>query len=119
MKLEDFVSETLQEIIRGVLGAQEFAANHGGEVVPPDVFYQGGATSERYWDQKDDFPVASIEFNVAVTAAEESSAKGGAGVFVGPFGVGTQGTLDSANQSVSRIKFTVPMKLPKQVSPST
>jgi hypothetical protein len=53
-----------------------------------------------------------LEFDVAVTAAEGSEKKGGIGIVVGSFGIGGQKASNISSQSVSRIKFSVPVPLP-------
>jgi hypothetical protein len=53
-----------------------------------------------------------LEFDVAVTAQEGTATKGGIGVFAGAIGLGSQGQSTAANQTVSRIKFAVPVLLP-------
>jgi len=57
--------------------------------------------------------LSNVEFDVAVTAEKSEGTKGGIGVFVGSIGLGAQGKSDLKNQSVSRIKFSAPISLPK------
>jgi small neutral amino acid transporter SnatA (MarC family) len=49
---------------------------------------------------------------VAVTATDGTKTKGGIGVFVGAVGLGSQGQSEELKQSMSKIKFTVPLALP-------
>ena len=57
----------------------------------------------------------NIHFDVAVSISESSETKGGIGVFAGPLGpVGSQDQSDVASSSMSRIKFSIPVKLPVQ-----
>ena len=113
MKLEDFISQTLREILVGIKQAQAFAEENGGEIVPPKIRFRTDQGLQLY-DQTDGTPVEKIEFDVAVTATEGTSTKGGIGVFVGAVGLGSQGQSNASNQSVSRIKFSVPVMFPKQ-----
>jgi len=113
MNLQDFVSETLREILAGIKQAQAFAEEHGGKVVPPRMSFRT-AEGTQVWDQHDGTPVQMIEFDVAVTAIEGTTTKGGIGVFVGAIGLGSQGQSNASNQSVSRIKFSVPVIFTKQ-----
>lgn len=98
MKLQDFVSETLKEIIDGVLAAQRYAASKNARINP-------GSPVRRESQQH-------VEFDVAVTTTEGTETKGGIGVFVGPVGLGSQGRTDNTNSSVSRIKFSIKVELP-------
>ncbi|SRR6266480_2435231 len=112
MKLKDFVAETLKEIIDGVIEARDYYATKGGSVNSPNIVYKMSAASQ-LMDQESGQIAQMIEFDVAVTAAEGTETKGGIGVFVGPIGLGSQGKSDSSNTSVSRIKFSIPVLLPK------
>jgi hypothetical protein len=113
MELKDFVSETLRQILGGVKEAQVFATEHGGKVVPQRIAFRTDQGLQ-LWDKQDGTPIQMIEFDVAVTATEGTATKGGIGVFVGAIGLGSQGQSSATNQSVSRIKFTVPVQFPKQ-----
>ncbi len=96
MKLEDFVAQTLKEIINGVKKAQSDTSQTGAVIntTPP---------TERS---------RIVEFDVAVTTTEGTKTEGGAGVFVGPIGLGTRGASDASTSSVSRVKFSVPVQFP-------
>lgn len=100
MELQDFIAETLKEIISGVRRAQESAIDLGAKINP-----RGGSIVE----------MRNVQFDVAVSTSEGAEKKGGIGVFVGPVGsVGSQDQSDLASSSMSRIKFSVPLKLPVQ-----
>jgi len=98
MNLQEFVTESLKQIMAGVADAQKDSTSTGRINPPSGPFV----------------PVKEIEFDVAVTVSQEQGAKGGIGIFVGAVGIGAQGKAQSANTSVSRIKFSVPVQLPNQ-----
>ncbi len=98
MDLETFVSETLQQIVKGVKTAQRHADCQTARINPVD--------------QQGFVHVKDIEFDVAVTVTEGAEKKGGIGVFSGVLGVGGQASSNTASSSVSRIKFSVPVILP-------
>ncbi|MCP5489319.1 MAG: hypothetical protein H7A43_11810 [Verrucomicrobia bacterium] len=112
MKLKDFVAETLNEIVDGVLVAQAHYKEKGGSVNSPDLQFRADQGLQ-LWDGVTGQPAHNIEFDVAVTTTEGTETKGGVGVFVGPIGLGSQGKSDASNTSCSRIKFSVPVFLPK------
>jgi hypothetical protein len=112
MKLKDFVAETLKEIIDGVTEAQGYYSSKGASVNSPNIVYRMAEASQ-LMDQVSGQIAQMVEFDVAITAAEGTETKGGIGVFVGPIGLGSQGKSDASNTSVSRIKFSVPVLLPK------
>lgn len=98
MNLQDFIKETLVEIMQGVRDAQqEIGANTSGE--PATV--TGTIVGSNVLQQ--------VDFDVAVTTTSESG--GGAKVSVLGIGAGMDGK--SSTEAVSRIKFSVPIKLPR------
>ena len=99
MELRDFVAETLKQIIDGVKLAQEHAKDAGAAINPPSPAHRAPQF---------------IEFDVAVTTTEGDQIKGGAGVFVGPVGLGTQAQSEATSSAVNRIKFSIPLLLPCQ-----
>lgn len=101
MKLENFVTETLVEIISGVKAAQEAADKLGAEINP----YRGSSDATQ-----------SIDFDVEVSTTSGTATKGRLGVFVGPIAAGTQGQSEAQAQSVGRIRFKVALTLPFQSS---
>ena len=52
--------------------------------------------------------------NFPVTVNEGSDAKGGAGIFVGPVGIGTQAGVSESESTISRIKFQIAVFYPYQ-----
>ena len=113
MKLQEFVSETLKEIIAGVKESQKYAESEGAWV-SPRMFTRGDKTSIRYLADKDHANIEQIEFDVAVTSTEGSATEAGAGIFVAAIGLGAKGKSDASSSSVSRIKFSIPLGLPTQ-----
>ena len=114
VELSQFVSETLNQILDGVLEAQKYAVEHKAFVNPigklsDDKKQVQGGTQTGDWH-----PLHPVEFDVVVTTEEKDAAQGGVGVFVGALAVGTKGTTESISQGVSRIRFTIPIVLPTQ-----
>ena len=58
-------------------------------------------------------PIRDVEFDVAVTVSKGSETKGGVLVVVGPWTLGSSGKSDSSSNSVSRVRFTVPIGYPR------
>ena len=111
MELDEFVAKTLEQIIKGVAGAQDAVRRRDanavinpsvGSALPPDRLDEGTGTL-----------VQEVSFDVAVTVSE--SGKSGAGLQVGAFGVGGKmgGGSKRARSEVSRIKFMIPVVLPE------
>jgi len=99
MDLKDFVSETLRQIVDGVKDAQPAAQSKGAVVVP---HYQHAE---------------KVEFDVAVTAVEGTEKGGKAGLLVWSLGGAVSGKFESSTSTVSRIRFSVAVELPKGNQP--
>jgi hypothetical protein len=114
MQLDDFVFETLKQLVDGVSRAKEYGAQKGAKVNPDNVRWDSrdGLQTALMYDQETLRPIHSVEFDVAVTTTEGTQDKVGAGIFVAAIGLGAQGQSKSENQSVSRIKFSVPVLYP-------
>jgi hypothetical protein len=105
MNLQEFVSESLNQITEGVASAKK---NHGDYVAPE---LSGGDDRPKGqlvtmgWK-----PAFLVEFDVAVTASESSSAGGGGGLKVlSVVSLEGGGKRSIENSSVSRVKFSVPI----------
>lgn len=92
--LQSFVAEALRQIVRGVHDANEQILEFGA-----------GAGGQR---------ANEVHFDVAVTATQEAKDHTGIGVLVAAFGAGT--TTESIDQAetVTRIRFTVPLWFDKR-----
>lgn len=110
MNLQDFIQETLVQIITGVKNAQDKIGESGASINPIGLYrmhdqlggrgYHSGAVTE------------TVEFDVAVTVTEVESTKKGAGAFISVVALGAQKQTEAHSSSVSRIKFSVPALLP-------
>lgn len=116
LKLEDFVAETLKQIINGVRAAQSHAKECGAEVSPKELVTYGrdGMQTAVVQQRSTGRPIDTITFDVAVTASSGDEAHGGVGVFVMGVSLGGKKSTDSRTEATSRITFAVPMFLPVQ-----
>ncbi|RKY04210.1 MAG: hypothetical protein DRP56_10340 [Planctomycetota bacterium] len=78
-----------------VKDTQEFASQEGAVVAP-------------YHDYR-----KTVEYDVAVTAVEGTEAGAKAGISVWSIGAGGNVKTESTNTTVSRIKFSISLELPK------
>lgn len=118
IQLKDFVSESLKQIIQGVQSAQDFAEENQAKVAPAGIY----GTTPEYAAQlgiigKGEDYLIPIDFNIAVTASESEEASGGIGVLVSVLGASVKGKSEETSSTVSRIKFIIPISLPKQGNP--
>lgn len=111
MKLGDFVSATINQVIDGVIAAQKYGKEKGARVVPQNLPVRdntGRAVNVNYRPDQE----CIIEFDIGVTTTEGTQTEGGAGIFVGPVGIGGRGRASEDSQSVNRITFKIPVVLP-------
>ncbi len=115
MELKYFISETLSQIIDGVIDAQEKVQQSGasGGRISPHVRSISESAS-LYGRTNDKLPVILVDFDVSVEAKEESGTKGGIGVVSGIFNLGSSGESKENRQSSNNIKFSIPVALPLQ-----
>lgn len=113
MKLQDFISETLTEIIQGVKNAQEFASKNGAMVNPTSQRLVG-THSNALWDDDNQILGQQIEFDITVTTRDEGQTEGKAGVFVTFLKAGIAGKEETENIATNKIKFSIPIFLPIQ-----
>ena len=113
MKLQDFISETLKEIIAGVKEAQDYASEQNAKV-NPSAKHIGDIESQILVDADNLEHLQNVDFDVAVMSTEGTEAKGGAGILVASIGFGIHQKTDTSNNIVNRVRFSVPLALPLQ-----
>jgi hypothetical protein len=120
MKLEEFIEESLKQIICGVKKAQDatrLADKHPQEaalVNPGDIMYSAdSAPKGKYFATVGRDIVHFVDFDVAVTTDYKDEAKGGIGLKVFGIGIEGGGAIVEGGATVSRIKFQVPIILPR------
>jgi len=111
MNIEDFVSESLVQITKGVISAQRQLDDTKALVNPlMRTISEKHKIAEA--EMRSGHVVSFVEFDMAVTATKDKETKGGIGVVAGVFTLGSVGKSDAASGSESRIKFSVPLLLP-------
>lgn len=120
MNLEEFVKISLEQIISGVKKAQESTKlpnKHPSEadLVNPAIMYSAdSAPKGKYFATTQRNLVHFVDFDVAVSAEDSTEAKGRFSLKVAGLGgveAGAGGSEKST--SISRVKFSVPIQLPK------
>ena len=104
MKLSEFVSDTLVEIMEGVVAAQEqwTAGGKKGHINPVWGGYAEGHKN-----------IQNVTFDVAVTVSESSKGEAKAGIKVLAVGeLGGTKALEQQSSNVSRISFIIPIAPP-------
>lgn len=114
MNLQEFISETLFQITEGVRLAQERTQSSGAMINAKDYVIQ--PSGQLQWGDFDRTTNIgqTVEFDVAVTVGDSENMKGGMGITAGIITVGYKADKGKDNNTVSRIKFSVPVFLPQQ-----
>lgn len=112
MQFDDFVSQTLKQIIDGVSTAQEYARSKRANINPSSARFHS-STEGSIFCQNTGIPLQNVEFDVAVTVAESQKNNNG-NPSVGEISVTSSNEATTQNSSVSRIKFKVPVLLPHE-----
>ena len=111
MDLQEFVTQTLLQITKGVQQAQEPARQLGGHVNATTTSAQKGDSI--LGQMANGQHVSLVSFDVALSVSESGSAGGGARLAVASFfSTGVEGTTKNAQESTSRVSFKVPLALP-------
>lgn len=115
MNLEDFIAETLTQIVGGISKAQGKIESYGAEVNPK---MQSNSTVNSalgliYTGQPGIY-AQLVQFDVALTVKEGTGTKGGIGIASGIVNLGSSGQSTNENTSVNQVKFAVPLALPQK-----
>lgn len=109
MELKEFIKTVVVEIFEGVKEAQNIIKEDGSVINPYDWHNPN-------FDRESAFAVtdkAHIDFEVAITVSDNTESKGSVGIFIASLGVGVQGKNSTGNESISKIKFSIPVKYPQ------
>ncbi len=117
MELKEFISETLAQIVGGVVDARaKVDALNAIARVNPFLDPMADQLAKHGLTLAGGDAVQFVEFEVSVTTRDTSGTKGGVGVFVVPFTLGSSGQSSNEQSGSSKIKFRVPLTLPREVS---
>ena len=115
MKLEDFVSEALLQVIGGVQKAQKgLQGQNSTAQVNPSIYYKNEDVLPERRNGPSGGQVISMKFDVSVTVADEAETGANIGIVVGSIRLGATGKSGESNSMFSRIQFEIPMVLPVQ-----
>lgn len=109
MELDEFIKETLCQIVKGVVLAQDATKNHGAIINPKDY----GTDTAIYTSREGrEFAVQKVDFELGLTEISNNEKKTGIGVMFNSVGIGFDRKNSGENSSISNIKFSIPIKLP-------
>lgn len=111
MELKDFVKETLLQISEGVTEAQKGLGPGSTAIINPHNIAPA-QNGDRYLSSSGYTIVQDIEMEVAITVSDKEGNEGGLKVAAGFISVGGGLKSETHNNTISTIKFTIPMTLP-------
>lgn len=116
MNLDDFIFETVSQIVNGINRVNEQYAESGAKIDSRNLNFSGSKNGGGivYSDRTDGEVIENVQFDVAITASENEKGKGGIGVYFGALGIGGQIQDEVGTTEVSRIKFSLPLYLPNK-----
>ena len=122
MHLQEFITETISQIIDGVSGAKSRSDAARIRIAPNLKHYMDRLRDDFVGDDLklphdvtvnvDGQIIVMIDFDVVLTKTEDTETKGGIGVFLGTVGLGSQGKSGNSNSTETKIHFRVPVALP-------
>jgi hypothetical protein len=116
MDLQEFIKESLVQISKGIIEANEALADTDAVVNPTGVQAYSteakayGRVDERFKDK--DSIVHLVKFDVALHAEAGTETGGGLKLSIASIGVGAEGKSSDSEKSESRIQFDIPMVYP-------
>lgn len=118
MELDQFITTTIKSIIKSVNDTMDFAESNGAIINPiimERIDDHDQKTSIWRKDGKDGRrQLTNIDFDVAVTASNEENNKIGGGLKIQVLNLGASTSENLANETMSRIKFSLKLALPHQ-----
>lgn len=112
--LEDFIAQTLSQIMRGVRTAQHSTEGNARTEMMAVINPAEQVGDPRHVDGR---PIDTVDFDVAVTTTVSQDGETMGGIKVLGIGIGGSSKEEQSHTSVSRIKFSVPAFLPTQEYP--
>lgn len=113
MDLKEFTKQALIQIVEGSSDANEELAALGAYIPYSNIGNTKSAYS--YDENRVARLIVDVDFDVAITATETESANGGASLKVASLlNIGGCGENKIENQTISRIKYTLPLVLAKK-----
>jgi hypothetical protein len=101
MNIKEFVSDSLVQICEAVLDAQEKTSKSGARVNP---YFRRAKPEEA---------AQVVKFDLAVTVSQQANGKAGGEIKILGASLGGGGELATSEQTISRIKFEIPIDLPR------
>ena len=112
MKLDQYVEETIKQVISGIGAAKEYGDKNNAQVNPASATFRSENSTIIYCAATG-VPIQQIEFDIVVSVTDGNSTTESPEITVGAVS-SSQGsqTSETTNSSTNRIKFSIPVLLP-------
>jgi len=114
VELNEFVRQTITQVLEGVTNAQSDAVEINAAFINPPLTGFSGSAAEYGLLKALDGVATEMQFDVVLTAEEGKSTKAEIGVVAGLASLGSTGESSAYSASVIKVKFNVPVQLPIQ-----
>lgn len=108
MKLEDFVANTITEIVRGAVKPQSTLGDNVS-VNPASLQKYATLPGERTMEARRSLKPQSVDFDVQLTTGSSTTTSGKAGVAIKVLNRGTPGESANESEAVQRVRFSIPL----------
>jgi len=121
MKIDDFISETIEGIALGIIKANEKLNKKNCYVNLPKAVVRGKDESSivvaEVAPPEDNSTrlVEKVRFDVSVVVEESTKTSGKAGVGISILNLSTEGASDSGSSNASRVSFSIPVVFPTAI----
>lgn len=111
MDLKEFTTQTLVQIVEGAIEANAQLSRSNSFVPTTDTLGCPKDELEARWEKP---LMHNVDFDVAITTIESDGKSGGAGIRVASLALG--GNIESKieNQTISRVKYSIPIVIGEQ-----
>lgn len=115
MNLDEYVKQTLVQIVKGINDANKELIPNGAfvpseDVEPWDKENTGGL--QAYDEEDEPHLIRNVDFDIAIAVGNEKSKGGKAGLEVVSIQLGRHMESKATSSLVNRIKFSIPLALP-------
>lgn len=114
MDIKDFIKESLLQIVDGITEANKALESKGASIPTTGVAGEGvWWTLIKEGNDRHTKHAMRIDFDLAVTISQSDNFKAGGGISIASL-VNTKTSVENISQSesISRIKYTIPLELP-------
>ncbi|MYL24082.1 hypothetical protein GLV89_09860 [Halomonas alkaliantarctica] len=115
MQLSEFVENVIRETVEGVERARVRLGNHC-EIAPKIHNGTENPSIQAEGKTKDGRSIYVIHFDVAVSISESSNKGGSGSIDIMGFKAGGDGAKETANSTVNRVSFNVPIAFNRDLS---